>query len=122
MIMKRMLASMTGLALLMGMVGCDGAAMSLNGSDMTPSMMDKGIVYILPGIQGVDYHYKNIRQGLRGAGLNSLMVGTRQSSYPPVLHLAAPATACLYVFLLPGFFCHMSPVFKSVTVPSPLSL
>ena len=67
--MKRMLASMTGLALLMGMVGCDGAAMSLNESDTAPSMMDRGIVYILPGIQGVDYHYKNIRRGLRGSGL-----------------------------------------------------
>ncbi|RKY25977.1 MAG: hypothetical protein DRP83_05315 [Planctomycetota bacterium] len=67
--MKRILASMAGLVILLVMVGCDDAAMSLNRSDTVPAMMDRGIVYILPGIQGVDYHYKNIRQGLRGSGI-----------------------------------------------------
>ena len=60
---------MAGLVILLVMVGCDDAAMSLNRSDTVPAMMDRGIVYILPGIQGVDYHYKNIRQGLRGSGI-----------------------------------------------------
>ena len=47
--------------------GCDDM---LNMDDTTPTMKDRGMVYILPGIQGVDSHYFNIRQGLRGAGLN----------------------------------------------------
>ena len=67
--MRRIHAFMAGLVVLMVLAGCDDAAMSLNAADTTPAMMDRGIVYILPGIQGVDEHYKNIRQGLRGAGL-----------------------------------------------------
>lgn len=46
-----------------------GCADALNGRDTTAAMMDRGIIYILPGIQGVDYHYKNIRRGLRGSGI-----------------------------------------------------
>jgi hypothetical protein len=49
--------------------GAAGCADALNGSDTTAAMLDQGIIYILPGIQGVDYHYKNIRRGLRGSGL-----------------------------------------------------
>jgi len=49
------------------------------------------------------------------------MVGSRQSSYPPVRHADAPATACRNVFFAPGSFCHIRPVARSVTVPSPLS-
>ena len=42
---------------------------SLNAAYMKPEMMARGIIFILPGIQGVDYHYKNIRSGLRGSGI-----------------------------------------------------
>ena len=46
-----------------------GCADALNANYMKPEMMDKGIIYILPGIQGVDYHYVNIRNGLQGSGI-----------------------------------------------------
>lgn len=49
------------------LVGC--AADPLNSAFTTAAMKDKGMVYILPGIQGVDYHYKNIRLGLQGSGI-----------------------------------------------------
>ena len=39
-----------------------------------------------------------------------------------VTHVDAPATACSYVFLRPGSCVHMSPVFRSVIVPSSLFL
>ena len=44
---------------------------SLNASSTTPAMKAKGIIYILPGIQGMDDHYTAIRQGLRRAGVRS---------------------------------------------------
>ena len=50
-------------ALMATMVGC---ADPLNSAYTTTAMKEKGIIYILPGIQGVDYHYKNIRLGLQG--------------------------------------------------------
>ena len=46
-----------------------GCGDTLNAKYMTPEMMNKGIVYILPGIQGVDYHYLNTRKGLQGSGV-----------------------------------------------------
>ena len=67
--MKQTLSMITSLTALTILVGCDGPSLDINRSDTAPTMMDKGIVYILPGIQGVDSHYKNIRQGLRGSGL-----------------------------------------------------
>lgn len=42
----------------------------LNVRDTAPKMLDQGIVYILPGIQGADYHYEQIRQGLRKSGID----------------------------------------------------
>ncbi|MCD4823283.1 MAG: hypothetical protein K8S55_01640 [Phycisphaerae bacterium] len=47
-----------------------GCGDELNMQYTTPAMKDRGMVYILPGIQGVDYHYKNIRRGLIGSGIN----------------------------------------------------
>lgn len=44
---------------------------SLNASYTTPAMKSKGIIYILPGIQGMDDHYDTIRDGLRRAGVRS---------------------------------------------------
>ena len=64
--------TLLGLMALAFLVGCDTSSMSfdpVNGADMKPDMMNRGIIYILPGIQGVDYHYFNIRKGLRGAGI-----------------------------------------------------
>ncbi len=49
--------------------GCGAPADVLNDPYTKPEMLNKGIVYILPGIQGVDYHYLNMRKGLQGAGL-----------------------------------------------------
>jgi pimeloyl-ACP methyl ester carboxylesterase len=46
-----------------------GCADTLNARYTTPKMMDQGIIYILPGIQGVDYHYEDIRKGLQGSGI-----------------------------------------------------
>ena len=54
------------LALLVS-VGCED---TLNAAYTQPAQLSRGIVYILPGIQGVDYHYKNIRNGLIGSGVN----------------------------------------------------
>jgi len=53
---------------------------------------------------------------------SSLRVGTRQSVYPPVVTDDALATASAQVALTrpPGVFCHMRPVTRSLTVPSPL--
>jgi hypothetical protein len=49
--------------------GCAAAPDPLNAAYTTAPMLDKGIIYILPGIQGVDFHYRNIRQGLQGSGI-----------------------------------------------------
>lgn len=51
------------------LTGCASAPDPLNAAYMAPPMMDQGIIYILPGIQGVDFHYLNIRKGLRGSGI-----------------------------------------------------
>ena len=51
------------------LTGCAAAPDMLNSAYTTAPLMDKGIVYILPGIQGVDYHYLNIRRGLQGSGI-----------------------------------------------------
>jgi len=48
-------------------VGCED---TLNAKYTTPELKQRGIIYILPGIQGVDYHYTNIREGLIGSGIN----------------------------------------------------
>lgn len=51
------------------MIGCGAGVDTLNSAYTQPEMADRGMIYILPGIQGVDYHYTNIRNGLRGAGI-----------------------------------------------------
>jgi len=63
--MKRTILATTILGMLAG--GCGD---TLNADWTTPQQLNAGIVYILPGIQGVDYHYKNIRNGLAGAGVH----------------------------------------------------
>ncbi|MHC4986268.1 MAG: alpha/beta fold hydrolase [Planctomycetota bacterium] len=66
---------------LIGALGC----VDINEADTTPAMMDRGMVYILPGIQGVDCHYFNIRQGLRGAGLKcAIMIHPWGSQIPGI--------------------------------------
>ncbi len=59
----------TLLLVLAGLLSATGCEDRLNARYTTPEAMERGIVYILPGIQGVDYHYKNIRAGLLGAGI-----------------------------------------------------
>lgn len=63
--MKRALTILMLPALLFT-VGCED---QLNARYTTPQAQARGMIYILPGIQGVDVHYKNIRKGLLGAGL-----------------------------------------------------
>ena len=74
--------SLTSVVLLLAMAaGCDD--LSLNGTDTTPELKARGMVYILPGIQGVDSHYTNIRNGLRGAGLQcAIMIHPWGSQIP----------------------------------------
>ncbi|HPS53466.1 MAG TPA: hypothetical protein PLK08_07930 [Phycisphaerae bacterium] len=65
--MKRYVSLMLLIGLA-GLVGCDGD--QLNMDYTTPAQKEIGMIYILPGIQGVDYHYKNIRTALIGSGIN----------------------------------------------------
>ena len=64
--MKKLLLMLLSLASLFA-VGCED---TLNAKYTTPQLKQQGIIYILPGIQGVDSHYKNIRAGLVGSGIN----------------------------------------------------
>jgi hypothetical protein len=48
------------------LAGCED---SLNVDYTQPDQQTRGMIYILPGIQGVDQHYKDIRDGLVGAGI-----------------------------------------------------
>ena len=58
---------------------------ALNDPDTTPAMKQQGIVFILPGIQGVDDHYKTIRLGLRNAGVPcAIMIQAWGSQIPGV--------------------------------------
>jgi len=65
--MKRLIAGAILAALPVALVS--GCGDRLNADFATAQMMDRGIIYILPGIQGVDYHYKTIRSGLQGSGI-----------------------------------------------------
>lgn len=47
--------------------GCEDM---LNAKYTTPEQKNHGMIFILPGIQGVDFHYTNIRDGLIGSGIN----------------------------------------------------
>lgn len=64
------------------------SAQALNADYTTPAMKEQGIIYILPGIQGVDDHYKTIRQGLRDAGLNCAVMIQPWGSQIPGVKLA----------------------------------
>ena len=66
--MKRIPGLMIAAIAVATVAGCAGSG-GLNAAYTKPEMMDKGIIYILPGIQGVDYHYLNMRNGLQGAGI-----------------------------------------------------
>ena len=61
---------------------------ALNANYTTPAMKEQGIVFILPGIQGVDDHYKTIRQGLRRAGLKCAILIQPWGSQIPGVKLA----------------------------------
>lgn len=62
---------------------------ALNDIDAAPAMKEQGIVFILPGIQGVDDHYKTIRQGLRQAGVPCAIIIQPWGSQIPGVKLAA---------------------------------
>ena len=55
---------------LLCLVSLAGCGRGLNTGFVTPAMQSRGMIYILPGIQGPDAHYKRIRLGLIGAGIN----------------------------------------------------
>lgn len=57
------------LLIIFGLSGT-GCVDRLNKKYTTSVQKSNGMVYILPGIQGVDDHYKNIRMGLVGSGIN----------------------------------------------------
>lgn len=74
----RIMLAMLSAATVMAAGGCWGGLRQapdtggpgpLNAAYMKPAEMSQGIIYILPGIQGVDYHYLNIRAGLKGSGI-----------------------------------------------------
>lgn len=46
--------------------GCSGV---MDAGFDSPGQMDKGLVYLLPGIQGVDYHMSDMRRGLQEGGV-----------------------------------------------------
>lgn len=75
-----------------GFTGCQESSLSLNARYATPAMKEQGIVYILPGIQGVDDHYKTIRQGLRDAGVNGAILIHPWGSGIPGFNMALNAT------------------------------
>ncbi len=66
--MNRVMVAVLAVASLAVLAGCAGQDM-LNGPYTTPALMDRGIVYILPGVFGVQHHYLNIRRGLQGSGI-----------------------------------------------------
>lgn len=64
----------------------------LNADYTQPPQAQHGMVYILPGIQGVDFHYKNIRKGLLGAGINCGIMIHPWGSQIPGLNLLVNET------------------------------
>lgn len=89
----RNVLAVTTLLTLMG-TGCSGPTNpnDLNAAWTTPRQMDVGIVYILPGIQGVDYHYKNLRSGLGGAGIKCAIKIEPWGTHIPGIGLAINET------------------------------
>jgi pimeloyl-ACP methyl ester carboxylesterase len=69
-----------------------GCADTLNAAYTTPEKMDRGIIYILPGIQGEDYHYRNIRAGLQGSGIQCAIKIHPWGSQIPGIKLAINET------------------------------
>ena len=53
--------------LVVPLVGCDD--MLGNSKYVTPEREARGMIYILPGIQGPDGHYQHVRNGLVAAGV-----------------------------------------------------
>ena len=53
--------------LVVPLVGCDD--MLGNSKYVTPEREARGMIYILPGIQGPDGHYQHVRDGLVAAGV-----------------------------------------------------
>jgi hypothetical protein len=84
--MRRFLFCLALLPLFLA-AGCESTR-SLNAAYTTQAMKEQGIVYILPGIQGVDGHYKTIRQGLRSAGVNCAIMIYPWGSHIPGVSLA----------------------------------
>ncbi len=84
--MKRTIAMLVLAALL---VGCED---TLNVDYTQPSQLEQGIVYILPGIQGIDSHYANIRKGLTGAGIHCAIKIHAWGSQLPIVNLSINET------------------------------
>lgn len=79
------------------LAGCAGSVStpvsgSLNSQYATSDMMERGVIYILPGIQGVDYHYKNVRLGLQGSGIKCAIKIHPWGSQIPGIKLAINET------------------------------
>lgn len=64
----------------------------LNNDDTAAPMTDKGLIIILPGIQGIDYHHVNIRAGLRGSGIPCAIKINAWGSQIPGVKLAINET------------------------------
>ena len=69
-----------------------GCADTLNAQYTTPKMMDQGLICILPGIQGVDYHYQDIRKGLQGSGIPCAIMIRPWGSQVPGIRLVVNET------------------------------
>lgn len=70
-----------------------GCVDRLNQKYTKPVQKSLGMIYILPGIQGVDSHYKNIRQGLIGSGINCAIMIHPWGSCIPGLNLLINETS-----------------------------
>ena len=69
-----------------------GCADALNAPYTTREMMDQGIIYIMPGIQGVDYHYADIRKGLQEAGIHCAIAIHSWGSQVPGINILVNET------------------------------
>ena len=84
--------TMLAVSAVLPMILAAGCTDALNASYTTPELMDRGIVYILPGIQGVDYHYTNIRNGLQGSGIKCAIKIHPWGSHIPGIGMAINET------------------------------
>ena len=79
--MRRLLGAMMGLALLAASVGC--TKHDLDTEFTSPQRIERGLVVILPGIEGESEANRDIRKGLRDAGIPYALVIYRWGSLVP---------------------------------------